>query len=506
MKIQTISARSALVLAICVVLVSPSLGASEAPDYKQDVPEALRSLVTAGQYNEIHSKLKETSCDVVDEELILRIISSPCGRSLAYLVHQYCVNPAVPKALNAVVAGLQDPPPAYGIVNPWKGASNGGELLRLMVDDFADWCVFLPEINGAQDNGLGYIQRFAWFYYHNEAGRDFVRGRDPLKPGIPLKAGLKFVEDFNHQRGKYMWSPASTEYIEQWINDPRIEIEDYQRTKADEYTSFNDFFARDITVDVETETIPSRPATMPLSEYPKRDYIVVSPTDCIMNPLVQVLIEELTVTRRVIENPLQYDTVLDVKGIPISLADLLEGVPEKYRKTFVGGTGLSCVLMPNTYHHFHSPVNGTIVHAAVLEQYGTFGYVDWPNWVPTDGNVGRPGTDFSQFQVFERGVIVIEVKYANLPEGQRPKKEPAELTGYVASIPVGLDTIGSVVLDPDIQPGKQVKRGYTRFGNFYYGGSLNILLFSEGLVSGAVQTRLGNQIGIINVGTAPESP
>lgn len=46
-------------------------------------------------------------------------------------------------------------------------------------------------------------------------------------------------------------------------------------------------------------------------------------------------------------------------------------------------------------------------------------------------------------------------------------------------------------------------RGYTRLGNFFYGGSLNILLFSKGLASGAIQTRLGNQITLFNVGTAP---
>lgn len=501
MKVQWFLARFAWLLAVCALRMSPCLMASEAADYEQNVPEALRSLVTVSRYDEVYSQLRETSCDVVDDEMILRIIASPCGRALAYLVREYCENPAVPEALNAVVSGLQDPPPAYGMVNPWKAASNGGELLRLMVDVFADWCIFLPEIHGDQDNGLAYIQRFAWFYYQNEAGRDFVRGRNPLNPGKPFKVGLKFVEDFSDQRGEFMWSPASTELIEQWINDPRIEIEDYQKTKPEEYSSWNEFFARKIIIDEKTETIPSRPTTMPLSEYPQRDYIVVSPTDCIMNPLVQILVEGSNVTRQYVENPLQYDTVLDVKGIPISVAELLEGVPEKYRKPFVGGTGLSCVLMPNTYHHFHSPVNGTIVHAAVLEQFGTYGYIDWPNWVPKDGNVGRPGTDFSQFQVFERGVIIIEVKYANLP-----KEEPAELTGYVASIPVGLDTIGSVKLEPDIRPGVRVKRGFTRFGNFYYGGSLNILLFSQGLVTGAVQTRLGNQIGIINVGKSPDTP
>jgi phosphatidylserine decarboxylase len=40
-------------------------------------------------------------------------------------------------------------------------------------------------------------------------------------------------------------------------------------------------------------------------------------------------------------------------------------------------------------------------------------------------------------------------------------------------------------------------------GNFYYGGSLDILLFSEGLASAAVQTRLGNQIAVFDVGSSP---
>ncbi|MFV2063945.1 MAG: hypothetical protein ACC726_10600, partial [Chloroflexota bacterium] len=118
-----------------------------------------------------------------------------------------------------------------------------------------------------------------------------------------------------------------------------------------------------------------------------------------------------------------------------------------------------------------------------------------PNWIPLDGNVGRAGTDFSQFEVFERGVIVIEVRYQDIDGKER--------AGYVASIPVGLDTIGPVVLDDDVKEGLVVKRGYTRLGNFYYGGSLNILLFSEGLASGAIQTRLGNQIAVFDTGSSP---
>jgi phosphatidylserine decarboxylase len=249
---------------------------------------------------------------------------------------------------------------------------------------------------------------------------------------------------------------------------------------------------------------------------PERNYVIVSPTDCIMNPLVQVVKFDNVYQRKYIENPLQLDTVLDVKNIPISVNDLLGTVPDNIKAKFVGGSGLTCVLMPNTYHHFHSPVDGTVIHAEVVKTGtmgtpGTFGYPDFPNWVPLDGNVGRPGTDFSQFQAFQRGVIVVKVEYNNLPN-----EKPEKLIGYVASIPVGLDSVGSVVLNTCdskqtdhvncFTVGGKVHKGKTKFGNFFFGGSLDILLFSKGMISPAVQTRMGNQIGIINIGNAPKSP
>ncbi len=429
---------------------------------------------------------------LLDSDTVDAISTSPVGESLTYLVTEFVVNPAVEPAMNAVVAGLVELPVANGS-NPWMAASSGRDLLRLMVEMFLQWGSFLPEISGDQDNGLYDIERIAWLVYLNPAGQHFVQGTDPVNGGS-LEVGQKFMKDFTVQRGEFMWSPASTGMIEQWVSDPRIEIEDYQKTEASEYTSFNDFFARQITVDEETQTIPSRPATMPLSEYPERDYIVVAPTDCVMNALVQVLVDDTEIVRQTLDNPLQYNTVLDVKGIPLRMDRLLGSLDDDLKQEFVGGTGLSCVLMPNTYHHFHAPVNGTVVHAEVVEG-DTFGIFDFPNWAPTDGNVGRAGTDFGQYEVFQRGVIVIEVKYQDVNGN--------ELTGYVASVPVGLATIGSVVLDDDVQPGLEVERGFTRLGNFFYGGSLDILLFSKGLASAAVQTRLGNQIAVFDVGSSP---
>jgi len=108
-------------------------------------------------------------------------------------------------------------------------------------------------------------------------------------------------------------------------------------------------------------------------------------------------------------------------------------------------------------------------------------------------------------------VIIVEVEYDNLP-GEKPEK----LSGYVASIPVGLGSVGSVVLNTCgsketdqvncFDSGGQVTKGKTKFGNFFFGGSLNILLFSKDMISPAIQTRMGNQIGVIKVGTSAPSP
>lgn len=355
----------------------------------------------------------------------------------------------------------------------------------------------LPEIRGTSDNALDGIQYFAWLYYHNQAGVNFVQGRYPADSSQPLETGVEFLYRFTQQMRVFMDSPASAAKVPEWVQDPRIEIDKYVPTK---YDNWNAFFARRLKQN-EDGSYPSRPVTMP-----DHDYVIVAPTDCIMNPLVQVLSEDKVIRRQLLENPLRLDTVLNVKDIPVSVQDLLANTPEDVKKSFVGGSGLSCILMPNTYHNFHSPVDGTVVHKELVSSrtkfaVGTFGYYDWPNWVPLSGNVGGPGTDFSQFQLFQRGVIVIRVEYANLP-GEKPEK----LTGYVAVIPVGLDTVGSVALADEVTVGSKVRKGVTRFGNFFFGGSLNILLFSKGMVTPAVQTRMGNQIGIINIGKAPRTP
>ncbi len=423
----------------------------------------------------------------------------PCSDAIIHLIALSAIdggNLEFRETLEAARVGMHLPPDSWqrrGITNIFYGKRSADELVDTLAKFAAEWCSALPTIQGNDDDGLKYISQMYWFFYQNDAGKYFGQGRSAK--GSHESLVYDFMKQFSVQSGKFMDSPASTGTIAQWIADPRIEIADYQPAADGSYNykSWNEFFTRRLKVDRQGN-IPSRPVAMP-----NRDYIISSPTDCIMNPLVQVMVSGPDAgKRKFIENPLQPNTVLDVKGIPISIGQLLGDVPETIRQAFTGGTGLSCILMPATYHHFHAPVSGSVVYAAIIRG-PTSGYNDWPNMLPLNHNLAQPGTDFSQFEVYQRAVVIIKVTFKNA--------QGHDQTGYVASIPVGLDTIGSVVLNKNIIPPSDasqtntyptVKRGVTEIGYFQYGGSLDMLLFSKGLAHGSIQTRMGSQIGIIN--------
>lgn len=419
---------------------------------------------------------------------------SPCLGSVGRLVLFSVDDPAVRQTLDAARIAMKAPPPSAGQTSIWTGKNTVEELVATMVQHSMAWCTALPTITGNSDDGLKYIGANYWFFYQNPAAAYFANGLSAVGSHDPLPDNFNFFREFTNETGGFMDTTASTGTVKEWVNNRRVEIQDYQLQKPEDYKTWNEFFTRELTTK-ENGEIPGRPVTMP-----ERDYVVSSPTDCIMNPVIQVLQRQtdsgVVWDRKYIENPLQQDTVIDIKGVPLSMKRLLTGVPDDIAATFEGGTGLSCVLMPNTYHHYHAPVSGEVVYARVVGGT-TYGYVDWPNLMPSNHNPFQLGSDFSQFEIYQRGIVIIKVTYSPATPGSGMN------TGYVASIPVGLDTIGSVVLEDAIKPtgngaNPVVTRGVSRLGHFRYGGSMNLLLFSKGLATGSVQTRLGNQIGILN--------
>ncbi|MEJ2501023.1 MAG: phosphatidylserine decarboxylase [Campylobacterales bacterium] len=351
------------------------------------------------------------------------------------------------RRVDAAFEHMQPLPPENPGENFWIG-KQFSDLVRFL----EEWCTFLPGIHGSHSDGLKYIEIFGQFYYKNPDGVAFVQD----------SPGREIMQAFAKQRGAFMESPASGGKIAEWLADERTERDDYVLPDPDAadggFDSFNAFFVRTLKAQDE-----SRPQTMP-----ERDYVIGAPADCILNSV------PLRIT--------DAKTPIPTKGgQELNISELLDH--SVYAERFVGGTALSCVLMPGAYHRYHAPVGGRVVESRIIED-AYYGYDDFPTW-EHGGNVGYYGTEFGQFASYKRGYFIVDTgKY-----------------GHVALVAVGLDTISSIVFIEkfsDVTAPVPVVRG-EELGHFRYGGSLFIMIFEPGRYhSDAIQVRLGNQIGMFD--------
>ncbi|GAA4278376.1 phosphatidylserine decarboxylase [Aquimarina mytili] len=321
---------------------------------------------------------------------------------------------------------------ADGSKNPWRG--KGIQDLYTFLNE---WFYFLPNKN----NGLDRIIKFSLLYYQNPDGQKFILE----EPG--LSWSLFFIEE----RGKFMESPASTKNINEWLSDESLGNEDFVLPK-DGFTSFNDFFTRDI-----------KHGARPIDNVHDNS-VIVSPADGVIN---------------VINNDLKLDTKIPTKAkMELSLNQLLDS--SEYAQKFIGGTAIAVFLMPTNYHHYHAPVSGIMVESKESVGDRLFGM---PNILDMINN-GNPGynKDYSVFQDFRHGYFIINTQDF----------------GHVAMIPIGLQTIGSVNFVEkfrDVKPStsKKVYKG-EKLGYFAFGGSTVLLLFEKNRLT-SLTVQQGQRIG-----------
>ena len=337
---------------------------------------------------------------------------------------------------NAAVSGVRPIPEGTdpSVIYDWKDAD-----FDRLCSFFKDWYGWNPDLT----TGLEYIQKFSWLYYENPKGLEFV-STDP---------GNLMTCHFVTVNGYKMDSPRSKELVEMWMKELGAKMDEYIIPPGG-YTCFNEFFKRELKNG-------GRPV------YEKDDAsVVVSPADAIIN----MIDDNLSITKPI-----------NVKTQKLSVSELLAHSP--LSEHFEGGTAVSCILMPDVYHRYHSPVGGTVVESDEDVPGNYFGIRDFPKLI-NGGNVGY-GYDYCVFEQFRRGYMIIQTdKY-----------------GYVGMVPVGLNTIASVIFN---DPFKKVTRDNPQpiakgqeVGYFQYGGSLNILLFEKGCFP-AVRIPQGQVIGTLN--------
>ena len=306
-----------------------------------------------------------------------------------------------------------------------------------------EWFYFLPNTH----NGLDKILKFTFLYYKNPDGMNFVL----------TEPGRSWTNLFIEERGKFMDSPESAKIIEEWLSDNSLKNEDFVLPEEG-FQSFNAFFTRDL-----------KPGTRPVDDATDES-ILVSPADGIIT---------------MIANELELETEIPTKGrMTMSLDALLDH--SNYAEHFIGGSALALFLMPDNYHHYHAPTSGTIVESNENVGNRLFGMPDMLDMI-NNGNVGY-NKDYSVFEDFKHGYFIIKTA----------------AYGYIAMIPIGLQTVGSVVFEDDVKAitsdnKKQIFKG-ERLGHFKYGGSTVLLIFEKGALE-SLSVEQGQRIGKLKKGT-----
>lgn len=151
-----------------------------------------------------------------------------------------------------------------------------------------------------------------------------------------------------------------------------------------------------------------------------------------------------------------------LKGQPYSLLDMLANDPKAPQ--FAGGTVYQAFLSALSYHRWHSPVDGVIASATVVD--GTY-YLESPSEGLYSGNPDPSAPNASQpfiTSVATRAVIFIQAN------------EPA--IGLMAVVAVGMAEVSSCQIT--VVPGQSVSRG-DQIGMFHFGGSTHCLVFQPGV-------------------------
>jgi phosphatidylserine decarboxylase len=385
----------------------------------------------------------------------------------------YFRDPNVEKAFQEAISHVKSPLPS-GVWNRWcKEKQYGGE--KTWEECTSEFFTFMEEwfhFLASPTSGLSYIVEFCYFYYRNQYAQDFLN-RNKENGGI-----YEWTIDFVTARGEFMDSSDSTSTINQWIEDPNTNIDDFI-VPAGGFNTFNEFFTRNI-----------RPGARPISAV-EDDSIVVSPADAELNminaPLVALLPGENMAARssptdaRARTLDPRVSTKLNAaitEDLKVDVVKLLNGYEKAYR--FAGGTALSCILLPAAYHHFHAPVTGKMIYSEVAGKM-YFGLEDAPMWFHR-GNVGDSDSDFTIFERFHRWIQVTETKSF----------------GLVAMVAVGLNTISSIVIEDKFKDVSKdnpvpVYKG-DKLGYFKYGGSLSMLLFEPNVFPG-IKVDMGQRVG-----------
>ena len=293
---------------------------------------------------------------------------------------------------------------------------------------FFEWLTFTP----APANPGKYIEY--WDYLVNTEAGLVLANDEYFKP---------WFSAFLNYHGDWINSTDSTSTLNEWISYQGTEahpfnINDYQEPNASDptggYVSFNQFFLRNL-----------KPSERPLCSTTPSSNTIVAPCDGGVFYL---------------DKGASHSERYTLPGKSGDKFNLVEAIPG-YGKQFVGGPLLDILLWFTDYHHFHAPVDGTVIYQGMYE--GSYNY-DFSDYNPKTHFAPALPADsdrvgwYNKLGKHQRYLWVINTKEF----------------GLVAMIAIGFWGVGSIVNAVDTRA--QLKKG-DYMGHFGYGGSSIVLAF-----------------------------
>ncbi len=277
--------------------------------------------------------------------------------------------------------------------------------------------------------------------------------QSPLHPELKvaeLSPLSRWIVEFAEHWGSYLDTPESAQEVEMFKSDPHFNWGEYMPPPSG-YLTFNQFFARHV-----------KPGMRPIAGLCDNS-ILVSPADSTF-----VGWWRIGESSQICVDGERYG-IVESKGIRWSIRELLKD--SVFADRFKGGIFTHSILNVYDYHRWHSPVQGKIVEAKLIQGQA---YLDVRvkqirmNGQSVNQLTASDGIGYQFVQT--RGLVIIDSPI-----------------GLVACLPMGMSRVTSVRITAEA--GISIHKG-EELGYFQFGGSDFVMVFER-----AANVQLLNQAG-----------